>query len=159
MRFCHRDEDKRKNQTEQFIQTKPNTMKSLVKIVAGAIFALGFIAQVHAADATGTWTWTQPGRQGGEGRKMTLKLKVDGEKLTGAVTMPGRQGGDPIETAISDGKVKGDEIAFNVVREFNGNKMTTKYSGKVSADAIKGKTEMERNGQANSRDWEAKREK
>lgn len=134
-------------------------MKSLIKIVAGAIFALGFIAQVHAADASGNWSWTTPGRQGGEGRKMTLKLKVDGEKLTGAVTMPGRAGGDPIETAISDGKVKGDEITFNVVREFNGNKMTVKYSGKVSADAIKGKTESERNGQANSRDWEAKREK
>jgi len=134
-------------------------MKSLVKIVAGAIFALGFIAQVHAADATGNWSWTTPGRNGGEGRKMTLKLKVDGEKLTGAVTMPGRQGGDPIETAISDGKVKGDEISFNVVREFNNNKMTIKYSGKVSADTIKGKTESERNGQANSRDWEAKREK
>jgi hypothetical protein len=73
--------------------------------------------------------------------------------------MPGRQGGDPVETAISDGKVKGDEIAFNVVREWNGNKMTIKYSGKVSADAIKGKTESERNGQTNSRDWEAKREK
>ena len=134
-------------------------MKSLVKIVAGAIFALGFIAQVHAADATGNWSWTTPGRNGGEGRKMTLKLKVDGEKLTGAVTMPGRQGGDPVETAISDGKVKGDEITFNVVREWNGNKMTVKYSGKVSADAIKGNTESERNGETNKRDWEAKREK
>lgn len=134
-------------------------MKSLLKVVAGAILALGFIAQVHAADATGTWSWTRPGRNGGEGMKMTLKLKVDGEKLTGAVTMPGRQGGDPVETAISDGKVKGDEISFNVVREFNNNKFTTKYSGKVSGDAIKGKTEMERNGQATSRDWEAKREK
>ncbi len=134
-------------------------MKSLVKIVAGAIFALGFIAQVHAADATGNWSWTTPGRNGGEGRKMTLKLKVDGEKLTGAVTMPGRQGGDPVETAISDGKVKGDEVTFNVVREFNGNKMTIKYSGKVSADAIKGNTESERNGETNKRDWEAKREK
>ena len=134
-------------------------MKSLVKIVAGAIFALGFIAQVHAADASGTWSWTTPGRNGGEGRKMTLKLKVDGEKLTGAVTMPGRQGGDPVETAISDGKVKGDEITFNVVREFGGNKMTVKYSGKVSADAIKGNTESERNGETNKRDWEAKRVK
>lgn len=134
-------------------------MKSLLKIVAGAIVALGFIAQVHAADVNGTWTWTQPGRQGGEGRKMTLKLKADGEKLTGALTMPGRQGGDPVEAAISDGKVSGDEISFNLVREFNGNKMTIKYSGKVSGDTIKGKSESERNGQANSRDWEAKRQK
>lgn len=89
---------------------------------------------------------------------MTLKLKVDSEKLTGSLTSPGRQGGDPVKTEISDGKVKGDEISFSIMREFNGNKMTIKYSGKVTADTIKGKTESERNGQPQSRDWEAKRE-
>ena len=31
------------------------------------------------------------------------------------------------------------------------------YNGKITADAIKGKTEFERNGEAESRDWEAKR--
>jgi hypothetical protein len=53
--------------------------------------------------------------------------------------------------------VKGEEISFTVTREFNGNKMVSKYNGKVSADAIKGKIESERNGQPQSRDWEAKR--
>ena len=33
-----------------------------------------------------------------------------------------------------------------------------KYNGKVSADSIKGKSESERNGEPQSRDWEAKRE-
>ena len=37
----------------------------------------------------------------------------------------------PAKTEISEGKVKGDDISFCVVRELNGNKMTTKYSGKV----------------------------
>ena len=37
--------------------------------------------------------------------------------------------------------------------------MTTKYTGKVSGDTIKGKTERERDGQTQSRDWEAKRAK
>jgi hypothetical protein len=83
---------------------------------------------------------------------------VDGEKLTGAVISPGRQGGDPTETAIADGKVKGNEISFTVTREFNNNKMVQKYSGKVDGDAIKGKIEFDRNGEAQSRDWEAKRE-
>ena len=90
---------------------------------------------------------------------MTLKLKAEGEKLTGTLITPGRQGGDPRETAIGDGKVKGDEISFTVTREFNNNKMVQKYNGKVSADTIKGKTEFERNGETQSRDWEAKREK
>lgn len=61
-------------------------------------------------------------------------------------------------TEISDGKVKGDEISFAVVREWNGNKFTMKYSGKVSADVIKGKIESERDGNVRSREWEAKRD-
>ena len=87
---------------------------------------------------------------------MTLKLKVDGDKLTGKLSSPGRDG-QTTETAIADGEVKGEEISFTVTREFNGNKMVSKYNGKVSADTIKGKIESERNGQTQSRDWEAKR--
>jgi hypothetical protein len=113
---------------------------------------------LQAADASGTWTWTTAGRDGGEGRKSTLKLKVDGEKVTGTISSPGRQGGQAREVEISDGKIKGDELSFAVVREFNGNKMTQKFSGKVTGDAIKGKIESEREGNTRSRDWEAKRE-
>ena len=36
-------------------------------------------------------------------------------------------------------------------------KMTTKYSGKVSGDTITGKAETEHDGQTQSREWEAKR--
>jgi hypothetical protein len=46
-----------------------------------------------------------------------------------------------------------------VVREFNGNKFTIKYSGTVSGDTIKGKSEFERDGETQSREWEAKRQK
>ena len=129
----------------------------LLALATCALFSLG-IAQAGAADASGKWTWSTPGRQGGEPRKMTLTLKADGEKLTGKLAMPARGGGEARETDISDGKVKGDEISFNIVREMNGNKMTAKYSGKVSGDTIKGKVETERDGQTQSRDWEAKRE-
>ena len=52
------------------------------------------------ADPTGTWTWTAQGRNGGEAREITLKLKLEGEKLTGA--MSGRQGND---TPITNGKI------------------------------------------------------
>lgn len=130
----------------------------LLTLATCAVLTLGAASQTQAADATGTWTWTRPGRNGGEAQKMTLKLKAEGEKLTGSLTSPGRQGGEPVKTEISGGKVKGDEISFSVTREFNANKMTIKYSGKVSADTIKGKTESERNGQPQSRDWEAKRD-
>ena len=129
-----------------------------MKIALSAVFALGFVFATQAADPSGTYSWTQPGRNGGPDRKMTLKLKVEGDKVTGKMISPGRQGGDPVETEIKDGKLKADEISFTVTREFNGNTMTAKYNGKVTADAIKGKIETERNGEKQSRDWEAKRE-
>ena len=135
-----------------------NVLTPFLTLATCAFLTFGAASQAQAADATGTWTWSRPGRNGGEAQKMTLKLKADGEKLTGSLTSPGRQGGDPVKTEISDGKVKGEEISFSVTREVNSNKMTTKYSGKVSADTIKGKAESERNGQTQSRDWEAKRE-
>jgi hypothetical protein len=45
-----------------------------------------------------------------------------------------------------------------VTREFNGNKVVMKYSGKVSGDTIKGKSESQRDGQPQTRDWVAKRD-
>jgi len=134
----------------------------LLKASLCGLLALVFVAQASAqdkkADAAGTWTWTVPGRNGGPDRKMTLHLKVEGDKLSGKLTSPGRQG-TPTETEIQDGKLKGDEVSFAVVREFNGNKITSKYNGKVTADAIKGKVEIDRgSGDPMSRDWEAKRE-
>jgi hypothetical protein len=107
----------------------------------------------QAADVNGTWTWTTPGRNGGPERKSVLKLKTEGDKLTG--TINGRQE----DIKISDGKVTGDEVTFNVKREFNGNSITQKYTGKLSGDTIKGKITSERNGQERTTDWEAKRQK
>ena len=135
-----------------------NTVAPLLTLVTCAVLSFGAASQAQAADASGTWTWSRPSRNGGEARTTTLTLKADGEKLTGTVTSPGRQGGDPVKTEISDGKVQADEISLSVTREFNGNKMVIKYSGTVSADTIKGKREFERNGEVRSRDWEAKRE-
>jgi len=136
---------------------KQNPVRSLQTLITCAVLTLA-AAQLQAADPSGTWTWTQAGRNGGNERKISLKLKAEGDKLTGKLSAPGRQGA-PTDTDITDGKVKGDEISFTVTREVNGNKMSSKYNGKVSGDAIKGKIETERNGNTNSRDWEAKREK
>ena len=142
------------------MQRSQYALASFVKIVTCAVLALGAAqtqAQDKKADPAGTWTWTTPGRNGGPERKSTLKLKVEGEKVTGTISAPGRQGAVN-ETAIADGKLKGEEISFSVTREVQGNKLTQKYHGKISGDSIKGKVEFERNGEAQSRDWEAKRE-
>jgi hypothetical protein len=106
-----------------------------------------------AARIDGTWKWSFS-RQDGQTREQTLKLKRDGDKLSGSVT-GGRQGS---ETAITDGKVNPDgTIVFLVVREFNNNTFTQRYQGKLDGDTIKGTISGERRGQPYSRDWEAKR--
>ena len=128
----------------------------LVKLGLGALFALALVIPTQAASPAGTWKWTTPGRNGGPDRKMSLELKVAGDKVTGTLTSPGRDG-TPTKTEISDGKLKDGEVSFKVTRELNGEKRVMSYAGKVSADTIKGKIEFERNGEKQSRDWEAKR--
>ena len=135
----------------------------LIKVAFCAVLALGGIPTASADEktpsATGTWTWTSPGRNGGAERKMSLALTQDGEKLTGKLSSPGRDGGAARETEIAEGSVKGADVTFSVTREFNGTKMTSKYSGKLTADTITGKIESkDREGKDQSRDWTAKKE-
>lgn len=139
--------------------------KFLVLMAAGLVFAGVGVSVVRAADApaapapakpaassaTGTWTWTMEGRNGGQAREMKLTLKQEGEKLTGS--MPGRNA----ETPISDGTIKNGELSFKIVRSMNGNDMVTKYTGKLEGDVIKFKSEMDRNGTPQVREFEAKR--
>jgi hypothetical protein len=120
---------------------------ALVLAFAGSI---GGLRAADKADPTGTWKWKAT--VNGQERERTLKLKLDGGKLTGS--MPGRNNQ---ETKIEDATFKDGELSFKVTRERNGQKVTTKYTGKQDGDTIKGKIEFERDGQAQSRDWEAKR--
>ncbi len=99
--------------------------------------ALAVVAM--AADVSGKWTFETQGRNGAVTN--TLMLKAAGSDLTG--TLDGGRGG-PVE--ISKGKVDGDNISFEVTREFQGNSFTTKYSGKVSGDSIELTIEGPRGG-------------
>src|SRR5437763_13637665 len=129
-------------------------MQRLVSRVLQAFACLALLitmtATSRAADVNGTWTWTTPAQGNRPERTSILKLKSDGDKLTG--TINGRQ--DDIK--ITDGKITGDEISFKVSRPAgqSGNTTTQKYTGKVSGDTIKGKMTFERNGEEQSRDWE-----
>jgi hypothetical protein len=104
------------------------------------------------ADPTGTWTWKFQ-RQDGEEVTSTLKIKQDGEKLTGKLNSFGN------EADIAEGKVDKDgNVSFQVVRDFGGNQVTIKYKGKVEGDTMKLKAEFERDGEVRMREFEAKRE-
>ena len=129
------------------------TLRSAVRaFVCLVVMSVGLSA--FAADATGTWKWTMQGRGGNPGREVSLTLKQDGDKLTG------KMGGGQNEVEIKDGKIDKDgTLSFAVTRKRQDMEFTTKYSGKLEGDTIKGKQENERNGQTQSRDWEAKRAK
>jgi hypothetical protein len=100
---------------------------------------------LFAADVNGKWTAEYEGRNG----KMTqtFNLKTEGDKLTGTVTSP--RG----ENQISDGKVTGDQVTFNVKVEMGGETRVMKYTGKVEGNEIKFSVE----GGQRSREYVAKR--
>ncbi len=125
----------------------------VLKLLAAGCLLLGLTATAKAADPNGVWKW-KFATQNGQEFELSLKLKAEGDKLTGAVTLPM---GDEIE--IKNGAFKDDQVSFETSVERNGNTFTTKYKGKVDGDTIKGTTERERNGEVMSREWEAKREK
>ena len=103
-------------------------MKKL--ILATLFFALSSAVAV-AADFNGKWTADIPGRDGAT-NTTTFTFKVDGAKLTGNMSS---QVGD---AEITNGKVDGDNITFDVVRTFGDNTITLSYAGKADgADSIK----------------------
>ena len=125
-------------------------MKTLVAVAC--VLALGAIAKADdKSSPTGTWKYSAD--VNGTKIDVTIKLKVEGEKVTGSVTA------QDSEVKIEDGTIKDGEISFKAVREVGGNKFEIKYKGKVTGDTFKGKREMERDGTLNSRDFEAKRVK
>jgi hypothetical protein len=113
--------------------------------------ALAILASAaFAADEKpdGTWKWST--ERNGNKVETTLKLKLEGDKLTGTIS-----GRDNTETAIEEGSYKDGEVKFQVTRERDGKKNVSKYSGKISGDTLTGKIEF---GER-SRDWKAERAK
>lgn len=100
-----------------------------------------------ADNITGKWVYEQQGRGGGNPTQVTLDLKASGSTLTGTILQPmgGRRGGGdaggappaPAPVEIKNGKVDGDKISFDVVRDRGGQTMTTKYEGTVSGGELK----------------------
>ena len=119
-------------------------------------FILIFTALTFAAlnsfggdtNAAGIWKWSLAGQNG----VTILKLKQDGEKLTGSYT---NQFG---KAEITDGSLKDRDITFKVKREFNGQAFLIRYSGKLSGDKVTGKCEFAVNGETRALEWEAKRD-
>jgi len=139
-------------------------MKSLLAFALCLVFATGSFAQEQAAsakvDPTGTWRWERTGRNDNVS-KMTLKLKLEGDKVVGTLATKrpegARQGGNNNPIEIKDGKLDGNKISFTIVRSFNDREFVSKYAGTIDGDSIKGtQTRNGNNGEQES-EWTAKR--
>jgi len=107
---------------ERFGMVRPR-----MAVLLFAVLALAAVA--FAADVDGTWTSTFDTQIGEQ--HYTYNFKADGEKLTGTAK------NDWGERPIEDGTIKGDAVAFTENVEFQGQKITIKYTGKLSGDEIK----------------------
>ena len=125
-------------------------MKSVACVVCLLVLA-GLARAEEKPNPTGTWKYTVD--VNGQSLDVTIKLKLDKDKLTGTVSIR------DTETKIEDAKYKDGEVSFTAKPDFNGNKVTIKYKGTIKGDTFKGKRELDRDGQTNSRDFEAKRSK
>lgn len=117
--------------------------------LASMALCLAFAGVLAAADVTGKWTGQVPGR-GGETQDTTFNFKVSGSTLTGNMVNP--RG----ETAISDGKVDGDNLSFSVSLSFGGNDIKLLFKGKVTGNEIKF-TRQRDGGQGQVQEFTAKR--
>jgi hypothetical protein len=103
--------------------------RRLVTAALGLAFVglvVGVARAEDKANPTGTWKWSV--ERNGQTFESTFKLKLEGDMLSGTLARGDRESG------IEDGTYKDGEVSFMVTREFNGNKVTIKYQGKVDGD-------------------------
>jgi hypothetical protein len=111
-------------------------MTKKLLFVTTILLVVAFVA--FAADVTGKWTYEQAGRGGGPAVSRTITLKADGTKLTGSVPGFGPPGGDPPPPVeITNGKIDGAKISFDVKMSFGDNDFVIKYEGTLSGDELK----------------------
>ncbi len=121
----------------------------LVAALVVAVTALVGSARSADNDPTGTWKWL-----GTSGREGTIKLKLEGEKVTGEMIRA--KGNLPVE----DGLFKGGAISFRVPGKTPGGEpMVHMYQGKLIGDTIKGSATIVLPDQVVAGEWEAKRAK
>jgi hypothetical protein len=105
-------------------------VKKLLYLCAALILTFSTASAFAATDVTGAWNAEYTSPDGSVVLDFVCTLKQDGTKLTGSFADP--QGNNP-PIEITDGKMDGDKISFNVT--YNG--MVINHSGTVTGDEIK----------------------
>jgi hypothetical protein len=94
------------------------------------VLLAAFALTASAADVAGTWKATTETPNGTF--ESTFVFKVDGAKLTGTTSNQMMA-----ETALTDGKIDGDNLSFTVNANFNGNEVKLNYKAKVNGNEMK----------------------
>jgi hypothetical protein len=120
-------------------------------LASAGLNSAAFAAEKH--NLAGTWkaSFTIPD---GQTIESTLKVKQEGDKLSGVVI--GRNGN---ETPLDEITLKDDQLSLKLIRERNGEKVTSKVAAKLTGDKLKGKLESDWGGENHTVDWEATRVK
>lgn len=110
---------------------------SLALVAIAAILTMA----AWAADVSGKWDMSTPGR-GGE--MMTREISIEQTGNTIKVTMPGRpnQDGTPGEPIVGEGTIDGNNIQWKIVRQTPRGEMTMEYMGTVDGATMKGTFKM-----------------
>lgn len=111
-----------------------------MKKISLAVLSIAVLLTVAAlaADVSGTWVMSTPGRDG-QMREQDITIAQDGNKIKVTMTM-GRPGGESREV-VGDGTIEGNAImwAFTFQRP-DGQEMKMEYKGTVDGDTMKGTT-------------------
>lgn len=103
-------------------------MKKRLVLLCALVALCSLVA--FAADLTGKWVGEA--NPSGKGGPPTFNFKQSGSTLTGTTMARGG------EIGISNGKVDGNNVSFEVTRDMGDKgKVTTKYSGTVEGNTMK----------------------
>ena len=129
-----------------------NSILSMALVLG--VCGLAGAADDKVVDPVGTWKCEY--EIGGQQRTSTLKIKKDGDKLTGTMRWP-----DQDETKLKDLKLKDGTLTFSAERRLAGRDdgITVEYKLKIDGDKLKGKGAAEFGGEKREWDIEGKREK
>lgn len=97
--------------------------------LAASILLFGSLA-ARGADPSGTWDLAYK-TANGLLRESKLELKANGDGLEGTLSS------DRGTAKIQSGKITGDEITFDLVRNSNNDEITVHFKGQIDGEAIR----------------------
>ena len=127
-----------------------------MKAILSMALVLGVCGLAGAADdkvVDPVGTWKCEYEIGGQQRTSTLKIKKEGDNLTGTMSWPDQDG-----TKLKDLKLKDGTLTFSAERKLMDNTFTVEYKLTIDGDKLKGKGAAEFGGEKREWDIEGKRQ-